>query len=147
MSPPTACCPFVTTRTVRAGEALFRKGDEGREIFVVLRGAVRLMEIDVTLRAGSLFGEIALFSGRKERTTSAVWHEDGEVAMISDAKVMELCYKNPAFGFCLMRLAVERLLNDQRARRQPTDDGQSMRQLSHGQVNASISTRPVASRS
>ena len=56
---------------------------------MILAGEVRLEEIDHTLRAGDLFGEIGLFSADHRRTQTArattdvdlLWISEGELAV------------------------------------------------------------------
>ena len=60
-----------TAHDVAPGTAIIRQGDEGRGLFVVLTGEVEVTKTDeqgntvplATLRAGDLFGEIALLHG------------------------------------------------------------------------------------
>ncbi|MGA9335037.1 MAG: diguanylate cyclase, partial [Rudaea sp.] len=63
-------------RRVAAGESLFRKGESGRNMFVIETGEVRI-EFgdglpDKILGAREYFGELALFIGNHARVASAV---------------------------------------------------------------------------
>jgi CRP-like cAMP-binding protein len=66
-----------TGHDVAAGTAIIREGDEGRGLFVVLNGEVEVQKKDetgkpipiATLRAGELFGEIALVKGTPATAT------------------------------------------------------------------------------
>ena len=61
----------ITTRSLQAGEVLFREGDEGDTMFVVQTGQIDLVKRDSdgtetllrTCRAGDMFGELALLDG------------------------------------------------------------------------------------
>jgi hypothetical protein len=60
--------PFMTARRFRAGETLFRKSDPASEMFYVLSGEIRLPEVDRTIGAGSVLGEISMFSTHRDRS-------------------------------------------------------------------------------
>ncbi|MGN8545690.1 cyclic nucleotide-binding domain-containing protein [Bradyrhizobium sp. 13971] len=54
--------PFMQPKHVKAGETIFRKGDDADLLYMVVSGEVRFPEIDRGVSAGELFGEIGLFS-------------------------------------------------------------------------------------
>lgn len=104
--------PFMTRRRFRAGDTLFRKGDEAYEMFFIRRGAVRLPEIRKTVEVGDVLGEISMFSPDKRRTSSAVADSDGELLCLSDGDVTRLYYQNPGFGLYIIRLITGRLIEN-----------------------------------
>lgn len=70
------------------GEALVRQGEEGRSLFVLLRGDVRVERSDggpprelARLGPGSFFGEMSLLTG-EPRSASVVTLSDVEVAVV-----------------------------------------------------------------
>jgi hypothetical protein len=102
--------PFMTKRQYRKGDVLFRKGEEGREMFYTLSGRYRVPELDITFAPGHVLGELAYLTPGKQRTQSMECVEDGQVLTITYDKVTELYFQNPTFGFYFLRLASERLL-------------------------------------
>src|SRR5499433_3551603 len=54
--------PFVTREDFKKEEALFRKGDPADKLYYLEKGAVRLPEVDRTLGAGEIAGEVGVFS-------------------------------------------------------------------------------------
>ena len=75
-----------------AGETVFREGEPGEKLYVILNGQVRISkhipgsgeEALSILERGSFFGEMALVDGRP-RSADAVAHEDGaELLVIAD---------------------------------------------------------------
>jgi CRP/FNR family cyclic AMP-dependent transcriptional regulator len=106
--------PLMTRRKLAAGDVLFRKGDPASSMYLILEGSVRLTEIDVVLGPGTLVGEMGVFAPDNRRTGTAVCESDVEVGAITDAKVMQLYYQNPAFGFYMFRLVLQRMLENQR---------------------------------
>jgi DNA-binding NarL/FixJ family response regulator len=104
--------PHMTPQRLREGATIFRKGDPGRELFLLLRGTVRLKEIKVTLHAGDLFGEIAIFSPDHRRTCTAMCETDAEVLKMTADKVKEIYYLNPQFALFIVHLVAKRLIAD-----------------------------------
>jgi CRP/FNR family cyclic AMP-dependent transcriptional regulator len=107
--------PLMTRQKLAAGHVLFRKGDPARSMYLILKGSVRITEIDVVLGPGTLVGEMGVFAPDNRRTGTAVCESDVEVGAITDEKVLQLYYQNPAFGFSMFRLVLKRMLENQRA--------------------------------
>ena len=77
-----------TRRSFPAGTVLFREGDPGREMFVIVSGRVRISKRvrDVekamtTLPAGEFFGEMAILNDRARSATATVL-EDAELLVV-----------------------------------------------------------------
>lgn len=104
--------PHMTGRPFKAGEVLFRKGDEADAIVYISHGQVRVEGSGELLGPGNLIGEIGLFSPEKQRTQTIVCETDGELYGMTDEMIYRLYYQNPKLGFYFMRLIVERLLKD-----------------------------------
>jgi CRP/FNR family cyclic AMP-dependent transcriptional regulator len=108
--------PLMTRHKLKSGDILFRRGDPANSMYLILTGSVRLVELDVTLGPGTLIGEIGLFAPDNRRTGTALCESDVEIGAITDAKVLQLYYQNPAFGFSVFRLVVQRMLENERRR-------------------------------
>ena len=104
--------PHMRRRSFKAGEVLFRRGDEADELIYVASGELRMAEIGERVGPGELIGEIGLFSPEKRRTQSLVCETDGELYHMTSEMIFRLYYQNPKLGFYLMRLVVQRLLKD-----------------------------------
>ena len=104
--------PHMTRRTARAGEMLWRRGDAATEMLYVQSGTLRLVEYDEPLGAGTLVGEIGLFSPDNRRTQSLSCTTDCELYSLTADGMYRLYYQNPKLGFHLMRLIVGRLIRD-----------------------------------
>ena len=104
--------PHMRRRSFKAGEILFRKGDEADELIYLASGELRMAEIGERVGPGELIGEIGLFSPEKKRTQSLVCETDGELYHMTGEMIFRLYYQNPKLGFYLMRLVAERLLRD-----------------------------------
>jgi CRP/FNR family cyclic AMP-dependent transcriptional regulator len=104
--------PFMRRRTLTRGEILFKRGDRATEMYVTLSGSIRLVDVRVTIGAGSVLGEIGVFGPTMERMDTAVCETDVELGAIDNDKVWELYHQNPKFGRYLMTLVIQRLLDD-----------------------------------
>jgi CRP/FNR family cyclic AMP-dependent transcriptional regulator len=104
--------PFMTPRRFEQGEILFRKNDPAPEMFYVLSGEIRLQEIGRIIGAGTVLGEISMFSPDRARTATAVCATAGELLAMSEDKVKQLYFQNPRFGFHLVQLITARLIEN-----------------------------------
>jgi len=115
--------PHMTRRVAKAGETLWRRGDAAAEMLYLQSGTLRLVEYDETLDAGSLVGEIGLFSPDNRRTQSLECVTDCELYSLTAESMYKLYYQNPKLGFHIMRLVVGRLIRDaEQARAAPSEE-------------------------
>ena len=110
--------PLMTHQRLASGDVLFRMGDPASSMYLILEGSVRITEIGVVLGPGTLVGEMGVFAPDNRRTGTAVCESDVEVGAITDQKVLQLYYQNPAFGFYMFRLVLKRLLENKRGANQ-----------------------------
>ena len=114
MSPHKVIAPeWLTPLMVRAypksGQYLFKVGDLSDEMFLITKGKVRIPELNLTMGAGEMLGEIGIFSPERKRTATALCETDAEVLRISARRVFELFCQNPKFAFLLMQLIIGRM--------------------------------------
>jgi len=103
--------PYMQSRTLKKG-VLFRKGDAADEMYMLLKGSIRLMDLGVTIHPGTVIGEIGIFAPSRRRMDTAICESDVEVATISNDRVRQLYHQNPKFGFYLINLVTDRLLQN-----------------------------------
>lgn len=109
-----------------AGTAVFREGDTGREVYLILEGGVRVIgdvELDAARRVqpglcdlarGALFGELALFDrGARSATVTAV--EDTELAVIDGDRLLAFFEDNPDLGYRFLRELLTMVVGRMRA--------------------------------
>jgi hypothetical protein len=106
--------PFMSRRSWRAGEVVFRKDDVAGAMYYTVRGGFRLTEIDVPVLPGRVVGELGMLSPERRRTKTLECTQDGELLEISYSQVQQLYFQNPQFGFLFLRLAGERLFDELR---------------------------------
>ena len=110
---------FAEERHYPAETALFREGDPGDALCVVARGRVRISrrisggeEAFAILKAGEMFGEMALLDPGSGRSADAVAHEDAVVLELSRERFEALEAADPEgcaeLSLLLCRLAARR---------------------------------------
>jgi CRP/FNR family cyclic AMP-dependent transcriptional regulator len=105
--------PFVKRESFKAKEPLFHKGDAADKLYYLERGTVSLPEVDRTVQAGEIIGEMGVFSPFKERTASAVCTTDSTFLALDERTALELYYSNPDFGLFMVRTIIRRFLDQQ----------------------------------
>ncbi|MCC8400491.1 LuxR C-terminal-related transcriptional regulator [Paraburkholderia sp. MMS20-SJTN17] len=100
----------------RSGQVLFRKGDTSTELFYVEKGTVRLSELGIDIGAGTVLGEIGLFSPEHRRTSTAVCKTDCEMKTVSAPDAIRFYYREPEFAIYLIQLIASRLQADKSRR-------------------------------
>ncbi len=107
---------YAHVRPMRRGETLFRRGDPGAGLIAVLAGRVRIVVpsengkdiVLNTVRAGEVFGEIALLDGRP-RSADAVALTDGRLMTLERRDVLPLFRTHPALALAVIEILCERL--------------------------------------
>jgi len=112
--------PFVKREAFKEKEPLFHKGDAADKLYYLEQGTVWLPEVDRTIHAGEIIGEMGVFSPFKERTASAVCTTDSTFLVLGERTALELYYSNPDFGLFMVRTIIRRFLDQQAATAAPT---------------------------
>ena len=101
----------IEAQLAKAGDIIFREGDEARELFVIRRGQVRIQIGNRTiaeLSADSIFGEMALIDN-EPRSATAVAVSDVELIPVSEKQFLFLVSQTPYFALKVMRVLAQRL--------------------------------------
>lgn len=99
----------MRVRRFRRGEVIFHLGDPGDALFIVTSGAIKIMlpsdtgdeAILATLRAGDVFGELALLDGAPRSATAAAL-EPTETLVLPRQRFRELLDTQPAVRDALL---------------------------------------------
>jgi CRP-like cAMP-binding protein len=94
-----------------AGENIFVEGEEGRVMYVLLEGSVRLSVTGRTLEKvgkGGVFGEMALIDAAP-RSATATALSDCKTVPVTAARFKALVKDNPDFAIEIMRVMAARL--------------------------------------
>ena len=94
---------------VGAGEVLFRLGELANDMYVVVSGSIAVVELDATVGAGEIVGEIGVFSDMQCRTATAVTAEDCVLVRIPRTKALEIAARRPGIGLSIAQMIADRL--------------------------------------
>jgi CRP/FNR family cyclic AMP-dependent transcriptional regulator len=107
---------MLTTRTVPRGHVVFREGDEGDRLFVVLEGKVKILRaaadgrenLLAVLGAGEMFGELSLFDpGPRTATVTTV--TEATLASLDHDDLRPLINERPGVSVQLLQALAQRL--------------------------------------
>ena len=104
--------PFMSRRSFRKGDIVFRKGDVADAMFYSVTGRYQLKEMGIEIPVGQVFCDLGFLAPDNRRTQTIECTEDGEVLTATYQQVKELYFQNPQFGFYFMRLTSERLFDN-----------------------------------
>ncbi len=104
--------PYMVRTKRKAGEILFKKGDQADHLYFLADGKIQLDEIDAEIEPGTMFGAIAFFAPDKKRTLTARCTTKCTVLTIDESTLKQLYYQNPEFGFELMAQVASGLTAD-----------------------------------
>lgn len=102
------------SRILRAGDVLFRAGESSDSAFLVISGAVALMQgddgraADEIADAGALIGEMALFAAI-ERPVTAIAREPTQVMKLSRSVMRRVLGESPGSAQAIADAIAERL--------------------------------------
>lgn len=107
---------FAHLKAMTRGETLFRRGDPGTGLLLVVKGRIRVSVpssegrdgVLNLVRAGEVVGEIALLDGHP-RTADAIADTDCEVMLLERRDLLPLLEENGALALALMEVLCERL--------------------------------------
>jgi len=106
---------YMRPKRYQANDLMMERGEYATEAFYVVSGEVEIVEINQICGAGTLLGEIGLFTPNGRRTMTVRCKTDVQAATIAYDQVKELYFQNPQFGFRLLHLIVARLVNNREA--------------------------------
>lgn len=104
--------PMMRRRQCAKGDVLFRRGDPAKEFYLLFSGSVRLLDIGVEIGPGKVLGEVGIFAPTHQRMDTAICETEVELGVMATDKVLELYYQDRRFGFYLIQLVSQRLLED-----------------------------------
>ena len=103
-------------RTYDPGEVVFREGDQGAEMYLIVEGEVEIRKGTsgsaaktlVSLHKGDLFGEMALID-HKLRSASAVTSSDTKLLALNAQLFDSMIEQNPDFSRKMIRILAKRV--------------------------------------
>ena len=107
-----AACRDAKTVALKAGETLFREGDDAHAMYVVKQGTLRIVSgstILETVREGGIVGEMAIIEAHMPRSATAIAGTHCELAEIDVPRFLSLVADSPAFSIAVLRVVSRRL--------------------------------------
>jgi len=104
-----ALLPLMSKVEYANGQTIFVKGDPADRLYVLVSGDVAIVEHNVRVEKGALFGEFGLFTGSGTRTSSAKCLSDVELRTMTSTEVDKLYFNQPEFGYALVKLMATRM--------------------------------------
>jgi len=101
-----------TPLAIEAGDVLFREGDAGDALYVVLDGALRIFSghtLYETVRPGGIVGEMAIINEGYPRSASVSAATRSQLLRLDGPALLALIGANPSFALTLMRVSSRRL--------------------------------------
>jgi CRP/FNR family transcriptional regulator, cyclic AMP receptor protein len=106
--------PYMKLRSFAAGETLVRKGERADRLYYLADGKLEITDIGKVLEPGAILGEIGVFSRSLERTATIVCRTDCRLYELSEWRAKELYFQDRSFGFAVLQLIIDRLLETHR---------------------------------
>ncbi len=106
--------PYMTTRNLAAGEILIHKGEKAGRLYYLVDGELEITDFGKTLQPGVMLGEIGVFAQGQERTATVTCRTDCRVYELSESKAKQLYFQDRSFGFAVLQLIINRLLENNR---------------------------------
>lgn len=97
--------------TIQAGQALFREGEVGNQMYILETGTAEVFvqnQVVETLQHGSIVGEMGLVSPGAH-SASVIARTDCEFVAVDEKRFQFLVQQTPFFAIQVMRLMAERL--------------------------------------
>jgi CRP/FNR family transcriptional regulator, cyclic AMP receptor protein len=101
------------TLSFKAGDTIFREGDNALDLFVIKSGQVRIQIGNKTvaeLAPDTIFGEMALIDD-EPRSATAIAVTEVELVSVSEKQFLFLVSQTPYFALKVMRVLAQRLRN------------------------------------
>lgn len=110
-----------TRRQIMADETLFSEGDQGSEVFLILKGSVRVVgNVDLDdnrtvhpgfsdLGEGQVFGELPMFDG-EPRSATVMALTDCELAVLEGEQLMGFLDAHPEVGYPIFKELIHLLV-------------------------------------
>jgi CRP/FNR family transcriptional regulator, cyclic AMP receptor protein len=103
----------VEALSFKAGDTIFREGDNALDLFVIKSGQVRIQIGNrnvAELAPDAIFGEMALIDD-EPRSATAIAVTDVELVAVSEKQFLFLVSQTPYFVLKVMRVLAQRLRN------------------------------------
>lgn len=94
------------------GRILFKKDEIATELYYIKSGVVSMVELNLDLTDGDVFGELGLFSTLRRRSATALCKTNVTAFVMAEKQVRDLHYNNPQFAWFLASTVATRICKD-----------------------------------
>jgi serine phosphatase RsbU (regulator of sigma subunit) len=101
---------FMKREDFRKGDCLFKMGDPADKLFYILKGRIRLPELDRFVKAGQVMGEMGIFSPNKQRSATACAEEEVVAYTMGGDEVRQLMRRDPELATNLLEVILKRMM-------------------------------------
>ena len=103
---------LATSVTIDAGRVLFRRGEIGRQCFVILEGEATVDTIDgpVMVGRGAVIGELALLAPNGRNTATVTTDTDLDALVFTRTEFRQLMSSLPTVAHRILREAARRMI-------------------------------------
>jgi membrane protein implicated in regulation of membrane protease activity len=101
--------PLMAEIELPPGQIIFSKGDHADRLFFLTSGEVEIVENGKKLPKDTLFGEIGLFTGTGERTSTIRCVTDCTLRTMTSVEVDKLYFTQPEFALALVKIMATRM--------------------------------------
>jgi CRP-like cAMP-binding protein len=101
---------LMQPREVRAGEALFHRGQAATEWFYLVSGEIAIPEINLTCRAGEFVGTVGVFMPARRHANGAVALTTCRVLVLAADRADDMLKDHPEIALPLLRITIARLM-------------------------------------
>ena len=106
----SASMAYGKKRVIQAGDVVFKKGDPVDSLYYLFEGRVEVEDQNVSVAAGTIFGEMAFFNSIAERSATVRCLEDTIVYELDERRFTRLQYEDPKYAMAVMRTVTKRLV-------------------------------------
>jgi CRP-like cAMP-binding protein len=112
-------------RSLSAGEFLIRKGEQADRLYYLSNGEIEITDYGKKLGPGAIVGEIGVFASQQKRSATIACITDCSVYELTEGMAKQLYLQDRLFGFWILRLIINRLLENNRYLLQASGAGQA----------------------
>jgi CRP-like cAMP-binding protein len=101
------------TKSFAAGEFVFKKGESGETMYIVMEGEVEILDDTVVLEvagAGAMVGELALIDDAP-RSAAVVTRTACQLVPVDRKRFQYMVQETPFFALAVMKILADRLRN------------------------------------
>ncbi|MDI9349070.1 MAG: cyclic nucleotide-binding domain-containing protein [Candidatus Symbiobacter sp.] len=102
---------YMVKRRLVKNSVIFSRGDQADAMYLVVKGKVRLEEINLVIGPGELIGEMGIFSPAGVRTATAICDTDCDLLYLSAKAALQQFTLDSDFALSIVRMIIARMIH------------------------------------